>query len=141
MQGSILVKMPDNNYRLFNVDKNNGYVYDKKIKDPKDQKRYWYFREIKDRKKENVFLDKGGAIFAGDIYNIGLGKIIAIMYQNPSTKKEEIRVGVLADAGGAFTNNLYQLDLFAGVFRSKSKFNQWLSNLPNAVEAYILVKS
>jgi len=127
----------------FNVDKNNGFSYDKKIKDAKDQKRYWYFREIskKDIKtKKGIHINHGGCIFAGDLYNIGLGKIIALRYQNPLTKKDEIRLGVLADSGGALTNNLYQLDLFAGIFKNRIQFHDWIKQLPNAVEAYILIK-
>jgi membrane-bound lytic murein transglycosylase len=143
MQGSAFVRMPDGKTRLFNVDKNNGFSYDKKIKDAKDQKRYWYFREIskKDIKtKKGIHINHGGCIFAGDLYNIGLGKIIALRYQNPLTKKDEIRLGVLADSGGALTNNLYQLDLFAGIFKNRIQFHDWIKQLPNAVEAYILIK-
>jgi len=144
MQGSALIKMPDNKNRFFNVEKNNGFVYDKKIKDAKEQKRYWYFKEIQDKnfsKTNGVLLNHSGAVFAGDIYNIGLGKIIAIKYKNPLSKCDEVRLGVLADSGGALTNNLYQLDLFMGVFDNKDKFKSRIRNMPNSVEAYILVKS
>lgn len=143
MQGTTYIKMPDNRRRLFVVDKNNGFSYDKKIKNPSEQKRYWYFKEVTDSsyfKKKGVHLGHGGAIFAGDIYNVGLGKIVAIRYKNPCTKKYEIRLGILADSGSALINNLYQLDLFAGVFDSKYKFKNWLQQIPNTVEAYILVK-
>ncbi|MCK4650619.1 hypothetical protein KAT08_00430 [Candidatus Babeliales bacterium] len=137
MQGTAVVRMPDKRELVFNVDKNNGFVYDKKIKDKKEQKRYWYFRRLK---YSNFKKGRSGVIFAGDLYNIGLGKIILIRYKNPITRRKEIRLGVLADCGGAFTNNLYQLDLFAGVFKSKWRFKLWLSQLPNTSEAYILVK-
>ncbi len=141
MQGSILLNMPNGTQRLFNVDKNNGIAYDKKIKNPRKQKRYWYFKEInKNKFKNDNILNQGQVVFAGDIYNIGLGKIIAIKYKNPVSKKEEIRIGVLNDVGGAFANNLYQLDLFAGVFKNRSSFNNLIKTIPNSVEAYILVK-
>ncbi len=143
MQGTVLVRMPNKKELLFNVDKSNGIAYNKKVKDIKRQKRYWYFKQVKRDKAsmKNSILNHGGAVFAGDIYNIGLGKIIAIKYKNPVNKKEEIRLGVLNDVGGAFVNNLYQLDLFAGVFRNRCSFNRWIRKIPNAVQAYILVKS
>lgn len=142
MQGSILVNMPNGKKRLFNVDKNNGIAYDKKIKEPKLQKRYWYFKEIDNKSlRQNNILNQGCTVFAGDIYNIGLGKIIALRYQNLVSKKDEIRLGVLNDVGGAFANNLYQLDLFAGVFKNRDSFNDLIKTIPNSVEAYLLVKS
>lgn len=141
MQGTALVKMPDGKKRLFTVDMSNGFPYDKKIKDLKLQKRYWYFREVKGMKNlKGSILDQGGSVFAGDVFNIGIGKIIAIKYLNPSTRKKEIRLGVLNDVGGAFANNLYQLDLFAGVFKNKDDFRKWIRGVPDAVDAYIMVK-
>ena len=143
MQGSSYIKMPNGDMKYFNVDKNNGYVYDKKIKDPKQQKRYWYFKEVGNPRylrKGWVHLNFGGALFAGDIFNIGLGKIIAIRYKNRKSKRAEVRLGLLLDSGSALTGNLYQLDLFAGVFDNKSKFKDWLWQIPNTVEAYILIK-
>ncbi|MBD3231816.1 hypothetical protein GF322_04105 [Candidatus Dependentiae bacterium] len=140
MQGGIYVKMPNGKKRYFNVYMNNGFVYDKKIKDIKKQKRYWYFKEIKNLKDSGSYLNFGGVLFAGDIFNLGLGKIIAIKYKNRKNQKDEIRLGVLLDSGSALTNNLYQLDLFAGVFDNKKKFKDWLWGIPNTVEAYILVK-
>jgi len=140
MQGSIVVVMPDNKKRVFNVDKSNGIAYDKVLKDLKAQKRYWYFKEIKrdQMASSNAHLNHGQAIFAGDIHHIGIGKIIAILYTNPVNKKKEIRLGVLADTGGAFLNNLYQLDYFMGIFNNKSNFYSHIRYLPNTVEAFVL---
>ena len=53
----------------------------------------------------------------------------------------EIRLGILADTGSAFVNNLYQLDLYCGIFRNRREFDNWRKTLPNVVDAYILVKS
>lgn len=142
MQGTTIVKMPNNKLRVFSVDKDNEIEYDKKIKDRRKQKRYWYFKESKKSKKfggANI-LNLGKTVFAGDIYNIGLGKIIAIRYKNQLTKKMEWRLGILADTGGAFLNNLYQLDFYSGIFKSRSIFNKWRKIFPNNVQAYILVK-
>jgi hypothetical protein len=46
---------------------------------------------------------------------------------------------VIADTGGAFVNNLYQLDLFAGLFDSRKKFTSYLQTQPSCAQAYILV--
>lgn len=143
MQGSTVVHMPDGKERIFNVDKSNGMNYSKKLGGKRFQKRYWYFKEVKDinsDKQSLKILDQGSVLFAGDLYNVGLGKIIAIKYRNPVNKKEEIRLGVLADAGSALTNNLNQLDYFAGIFDNKRQFKNYIRNIPPYVECYILVK-
>ncbi len=143
MQGSIIVQMPDGKERIFNVDKSNGMNYSGKLGGKRFQKRYWYFKEIKDinNEKQNLrILNQGGVLFAGDLYNVGLGKIIAIKYQNPITREEEIRLGVLGDIGSAFTDNLHHLDYFAGIFNNKRQFRNYIRNIPPYVECYILVK-
>ncbi len=142
MQGSSIIKMPDGKEFIVSVDKNNGFAYDKTIKDRKNQKRYWYFRVIPRNKKfkEYNIINLGGALFAGDVYNIGFGKIVAIRYKSKRTGKMEMRLGVIADFGGAFVNNLYQLDFYGGVFNSKGNFYKWVSSMPRNVQAYILVK-
>jgi hypothetical protein len=137
MQGTAIIKMPDQRQVMFTVSKNNGIAYDTTLKDRKQQKRYWYFKGVG---RNRFGKDKTGVVFAGDLYNIGLGKIIAIKYQNNITKKKEIRLGVLSDFGGAFTNNLYQLDLFSGIFKKRWEFNKWKLQFPNFVEAYVLVR-
>lgn len=136
-QGTVIVKMPDKDYKVLHVYKNNGYGYDKTIRDRNNQKRYWFFRELDDAYK---IMGRRGVIFAGDIFNIGVGKIIALKYANPITQKPELRLGVLADTGGAFINNLYQLDIFAGVFSSEKKFAEHLKQTPDLAKAYILYK-
>jgi len=149
MQGSVQVRMPNGKRRIFSVDTNNGYEYDKKLQKRIDQKRYWYFKEVTNNVKSSRIKnfgiagiqDFGGTVFAGDINNIGLGKIIAIRYRNNINKKIEMRLGVLVDTGGAFVNNLYQLDYYAGTFNSRWSFNKWRAGLPDNVEAYILVKA
>ncbi|MCF7799601.1 hypothetical protein K9M16_01220 [Candidatus Babeliales bacterium] len=142
MQGSIVVEMPDGKNRIFNVDKSNGMDFDKIIKDLKAQKRYWYFKELEQNTIENniTHLNHGQAIFAGDINNIGIGKLISVVYINPVTKQKEARLGVLCDTGGAFKDNLYQLDYFMGIFDDKKHFYSQIRHLPNTVEAYILAK-
>ena len=145
-QGMVIVRMPDKTYKILNVHKNNGYNYDKTVQDCRQQKRYWFFRELGDeggaiKNLKNSILNRREVIFAGDIFNIGLGKIIALKYTNPVTKKSEMRLGVLADTGGAFVNNLYQLDIFAGVFSSQKKLSTYLKQAPELAEAYIVYKT
>ncbi len=145
MQGSIVVSLSDNMTKIFNVDQNNGIDYDRSLKDKKLQKRYWYFKELSDIKgygaqgTEKISILPEAA-FAGDVKNLGLGQFIAIRYQNTVTKEYEIRLGILADTGGAFADNLYQLDYFTGSFPSREAFKKHTKPLPTHVEAFILVK-
>jgi len=145
LQGSVVAIMPNGQEKIFNVDKNNGIDYDRTIKDSWKQRRYWYFKEIGNTKNYHdvqhlKLVSLGGVVFAGDIKNFGIGKIVAIRYTNPYTKKKELLLGVLADKGGAFENNLYQLDLFEGIFYNKKKFREHIKQYPDTVEAYFLKK-
>jgi len=143
MQGSMTVIMPNGTTRLFNVHKSNGFEYNKTIKQSYKQKKYWFFTEIKDKKKRKDrrlmdFTRLGGVAFAGDIAHLGLGKIIALNYKNPITHKNVIKLGVLADRGSAFSRNLYQLDLFTGNFDNRQAFNRYMRYLAPSAQAFIL---
>ena len=145
LQGSAIVKMPNGKQRLFNVHKSNEIPYDKQIKNSWDQKRFWFFKEVEcavgSTGKEHMrHINYAGVVFAGDVYRMGLGKIIGLKYQNPITKQEELRLGVLLDTGGAFEDNLYQIDLYAGIFDNREQFKDYIKQMPNTVHAYILVK-
>ncbi len=140
MQGSIMVKMPDGKQRMFNVHRNNGIGYDRKLKDPKQQRRYWYFKEVKGilgYGQDDKILVQPEVTFAGDVYNLGLGKIVAIRYLKQG--KPTIRLGVLADTGGAFVPNLYQLDYLAGVFPNRAAYQKGVAELPSFAETFILI--
>jgi len=144
MQGTVLVKFDDSSYKIFNVHLNNGIAFEKN-KPVLQQKRYWFFKELKHSAKsvetfKNKIKRRSGVIFAGDIHNIGTGKLIALRHTNPVTKQPEIRLGVLADTGSAFVNNLYQLDFFAGLFSSRSALSQHMKQLPIYTHAYLLSK-
>ncbi|KKQ48843.1 MAG: hypothetical protein US69_C0013G0020 [candidate division TM6 bacterium GW2011_GWF2_38_10] len=145
MQGSTLVRMPDQSFKIFMVNVCNGIPYNKKIRNPRDQKRYWYFREGKNSLQSiNEFKERlqsrQKVVFAGDINNIGIGKIIAIRHTNPSTKQPEVHLGVLADTGGAFINNLYQLDFFLGMYEDKDSLKKQQWHFPNNTQAFLLCK-
>lgn len=145
MQGTVMVTLPHGIYKFFNVDKNNGIAYDKNITDMKQQKRYWFFKEVSccggdDHATKKKLELRREVVFAGDIYNIGIGKVIALLYRNKITQQPEIRLGILADTGGAFVNNLYQLDLFSGIFNNRTEWRKLTTNLPCYAHAYILRK-
>ena len=144
MEGSICIELPGGEKKYFNVDRNNGIPYDSKIKNPWDQKRYWYFGEVRQpqgygmdiRSQMRIF---PGAVFAGDIYNLGLGKLMGIFYKGRNGK-QEMRIGILADTGGAFAPNLSQLDYYAGVFTTRVQFNQKVRTLPVFAQVYLFIK-
>ena len=142
MQGTILINFTDGSQSFFNVDKNNGIAYVRGLK-ATEQKRYWYFRQVDSIKGYGHNINakisiKPGVTFAGDILNIGLGRIVVIEYTKGGQKK--LRMGVIADTGGAFLPNLAQLDLLAGTFKNRREFTQYIRQLPEYATAYFLVK-
>jgi hypothetical protein len=142
MQGTILIQFTDGTQRFFNVDRNNGISYVKGL-NPRLQKRYWYFRQVDDIKGYGYKIDskisiKPGVTFAGDVLNIGLGRVIVMEYDQGG--KKQLRMGVIADTGGAFLPNLHQLDYLAGIFKDYKKFQQYIRQLPTYATPYILVK-
>ncbi|MEH1856827.1 MAG: hypothetical protein V7L21_02215 [Nostoc sp.] len=142
MEGTILINFTDGYKAFFNVDRNNGMAYIRGLK-ATAQKRYWYFREVDAIKGYGYKIDakisiKPGVTFAGDVLNIGLGKVIVIEHTQGGGK--HLQMGVIADTGGAFLPNLYQLDFLAGIFKNKTEFGQNISQLPDYATAYFLVK-
>jgi hypothetical protein len=142
MQGTILINFTDGYRAFFNVDRNNAMPYIRGLK-ATAQKRYWYFREVDAIKGYGYKIDakisiKPGVTFAGDVLNIGLGRVIIIEHTKGGRK--HLQMGVMADTGGAFLPNLYQLDFLAGIFKSQKEFRQNISQLPEYATAYFLVK-
>jgi hypothetical protein len=142
MEGTILIKFTDGSQGYFNVDRSNEIPYVRGLK-ATAQKRYWYFRKVDDIKGYGYKIDakisiKPGVTFAGDVLNIGLGKIIVLEHSRGGRK--QLQMGVIADTGGAFLPNLYQLDFLAGIFQSKQDFGRHITKLPEYATAYILVK-
>ncbi len=138
MEGTVLIKFNDGTKGFFNVDRSNEIAYVKGL-DRKDQKRYWYFKPV-DRIKgygqaiNSKISIEPGVTFAGDVLNIGLGKLVVI------SSADGMRMGAIADTGGAFLPNLHQLDFLAGTFDGKAAFDQAARSLPEYVTAYFLVK-
>lgn len=142
LEGTILVNFPDGSKTYFNVDRNNEIAYVRGLA-ATAQKRYWYFREVDAIKGYGYKIDakisiKPGVTFAGDVLNIGLGKIIVLEY-NKSGRKN-LQMGIIADTGGAFLPNLHQLDFLAGIFKNNKDFGQHIQEFPDYAQAYILVK-
>ena len=145
MQGTVVVKFPDTSYKILHVHQTNGIAYDRDQKNAFEQERYWFFKDVAsgDQAQQQAldrFKQRKEVIFAGDLNHIGLGKLIAVSHINPVTQKHELRLGILADTGGAFDNNLYQLDLFGGFFENKQALKRYLAYLPTATQASILYK-
>lgn len=142
MEGTILINFNDGSKGLFNVDRNNGMAYIRGLAAPA-QKRYWYFRQVDAIKGYGYKIDAKisiapGVTFAGDVLNIGLGRVVVLEYTQGGRK--QLKLGVIADTGGAFLPNLYQLDFLAGVFKNTQDFNQHIKQLPEYATAYFLVK-
>ncbi len=142
MQGTILINFTDGSKGLFNVDRNNEMPYLRGVK-ATAQKRYWYFRQVDAIKGYGYKIDakisiKPGVTFAGDVLNIGLGRVIVLEHTKGGRK--QLQLGVLSDTGGAFLPNLHQLDFLAGVFQNRKDFDQHIRQLPEYATAYILVK-
>jgi hypothetical protein len=142
MQGTILINFTDGSRGFFNVDRNNGMSYIRGLK-ATSQKRYWYFRQVDAIKGYGHKIDakisiKPGVTFAGDVLNIGLGRIVIIEHNQGGRK--QLQMGVIADTGGAFLPNLYQLDFLAGIFPNQNSFRRYIRQLPEYANAYFLVK-
>jgi hypothetical protein len=142
MQGTILVKFNDGSSAYFNVDRNNGIAYDRALR-PRAQKRYWYFRQVRaikgyGNKIQNKIDIEPGVTFAGDVFNIGLGRIVVLEHEVQG--KKSLTLGVVADTGGAFLPNLYQLDYLAGTFPNRQEFFRQTYRMPEYARAYFLIK-
>ncbi len=142
MQGTVLVRFGGGSSAYFNVDRNNGIAYVRGL-EPRDQKRYWYFRPVKaikgyGNKIQNKIDIEPSVTFAGDVFNLGLGKIVVL--DTGIAGQKRLILGVVADTGGAFIPNLYQLDYLAGLFPNRQTFSQQTGYVPDFVKAYILVK-
>ena len=139
LQGTAYVTFADGSTTYFNVDKNNGIAYVPGLAQ-RQQERFWYFKEVTKLNGYGLNSDvkipiEPGVTFAGDVLNIGLGKIVAIEDRN-----QNIRLGIIADTGGAFLPNLHQLDFFAGVFPDRTTYQQAVSDLPEYTKTYFLLR-
>jgi hypothetical protein len=136
MQGTVKIDTFDG-ARFFNVHRNNGIGYKRGLK-KREQKRYWYFKETQG--PLGYGKDAGYKIpihsmvtVAGDLNHWGLGKLVMLTY------KGEHRLAVLADTGGAFENNHYQLDYLGGYFKDWADYVNTYRTFPDYFEARFLI--
>jgi hypothetical protein len=149
LQGTGVLNV-DGKVRYFNVHRNNGIAYDYTM-GKREQPRYWYFIETPEimgygYNQPSKIGIKPQVTFAGNVADLGLGKLIMVSYsiKNSDTKNSKnlqtiSRLGVLADQGGAFDNNLFQLDLLVGSYRGWTDYHQANKHLPDYARAWILL--
>ena len=138
MQGTVEVRLPNGRTQRYNVHDNNGIPWDPATPTGSAQGRYWTFRAVDEiRGVEGVSLEPWVSV-AGDIHNVGFGKLVALTAPD-AAGAPTIRLAVLADTGGAFEPNLFQLDWLAGSFRSHTAYTAHVAHLPRRVAASVLV--
>ncbi|NQY63798.1 MAG: MltA domain-containing protein [Alteromonadaceae bacterium] len=167
LQGTGVLNI-DGKKRYFNVHRNNGIAYDYSI-GKRDQARYWYFIETPGimgygKTQESKIAVKPHVTFAGNVADLGLGKLMMVTYlknkkhqskhlsnhlskhqrnksqQNGQKEKQTIsRIGIIADQGGAFDNNLFQLDLLVDSYRGWQDYHQDNKHLPDYAQAWIML--
>lgn len=129
--------------RYFNVHRNNGIAYDYSI-GKREQARYWYFAEVSSimgygKTLASKIAVKPHVTFAGNVKDLGLGKLFLVSFIQKGEKVS--RIGVLADQGGAFDNNLFQLDLLVDSYKGWSDYHQANKSMPDYAQAWLLIKS
>lgn len=143
LQGTIVADFgPRIGKKIFNVHRCNNIAYDKR-KNPYQQERYWYFKQVDGIKgygkdAEHKITVDPAVTFAADLPHLGLGKLLMIQYKSPAGTLIS-KGGILADTGGAFANNLYQVDYLAGSFSGKTTYLKATRHLPDYVQAYFMV--
>jgi hypothetical protein len=128
--------------KIFNVHRSNNIAYDP-TKGPYEQERFWYFKQVDGIKgygkdAEHKISVNPEVTFAADLVQLGLGKLLLIQYPDKSGDIVS-KAGILADTGGAFADNLYQVDYLAGSYPGKGAFNKASYHLPDYVTAYFMV--
>jgi len=136
MQGTVMIE-GGNEPQFYNVHRNNGIGYNRDLK-KRQQQRYWYFKATASvlgyGKDANYKIPIHPHVtVAGDIAHLGLGKLIML------THNGESRLAVLADTGGAFANNQYQLDYLGGYFYNWQDYIKTYRTFPDYFEARILL--
>lgn len=141
LQGTVVVPAGQQ-YRYYNVHRTNGIPYDR-TKTPEQQQRYWYFKEVQSvlgygKDADYKIPIKPQVTVAGDIPQLGLGKLILLA--TPESGVMYYRLTILADTGGAFANNLFQLDWLSGYYRGWADYFAANKHRGDYSEAYLLLK-
>lgn len=140
LQGTGVLKIGDS-VEYFNVHRNNGIPYNYAIGKSK-QPRYWYFSKVPSIMGYGKSLERKIPVipqvtFAGNVKDLGLGKLILVNYE--VNNQNVSRMGVLADQGGAFDDNLFQLDLLVDSYTGWSDYHKANKHLPDYANAWILL--
>ena len=141
LQGTLVADF-GSQLKTFNVHRCNNIPYDK-AQNPYQQERYWYFKSVDGIKgygkdAEDKITVNSEVTFAADLEHFGLGKLLMVQYPG-KTGKIVTRAGIFADTGGAFQNNLYQVDFLTGTYAGIAAFNQATRHLPDYVTAYFML--
>lgn len=139
MQGTVVVDFPDGTVTL-NVHRNNGMAWKPELaREPERQDRVWYFREVAGLcgygADDKVRLEPR-VVVAGDVASLGLGGLYALTWGDGSAAR--MRLVLLADTGGAFHPNLFQLDWLVGTFALRADFEREARDVPDRVRAFAL---
>ena len=143
MQGTVIADFgPPVGKKTFNVHRVNNIAYDR-TKNPYQQERFWYFKQVDGIKGYGKDADHKITVnpevtFAADLTQFGLGKMLLIQYRDKSGEMIN-RAGIFADTGGAFADNLYQVDYLAGSYYGKAAYLKATQALPDYVAAYFMV--
>jgi len=140
LQGTGVLQV-DGLTRYFNVHRNNGIAYDYHI-GKREQARYWYFSEVPSilgygkTIEEKIPLVPYVSV-AGNVKQLGLGKLVLLSYSTNNASSSHL--AVLADEGGAFDNNLFQLDHLVGSYEGWSDYHQANKHLPDYAKVWLMV--
>ena len=140
LQGTGVLKI-DGKTRYFNVHRNNGIAYDYHL-GKREQARYWYFAEVPSvlgygkTIEEKIPLANHVAL-AGNVEQLGIGRLFMLNY--PVNGKQHSHMAVLADEGGAFDDNLFQLDWLVGSYYGWKDYYQANKHIPDYADVWMLV--
>jgi hypothetical protein len=141
LQGTGVLNV-DGKIRYFNVHRNNGIAYNYSI-GKREQSRYWYFAEVPSimgygKNLKSKIAVKPHVTFAGNVKDLGLGKLFLVSFEQEGTQVS--RLGVLADQGGAFDDNLFQLDLLVDSYKGWDDYHLANKTMPDYAQAWLLVR-
>jgi hypothetical protein len=141
LQGTAVVD-DNGRRRYFNVHRNNGIAYDRTLR-PEQQERYWYFKEVPGvlgygKDADYKIPVRPRVTVAGDIFQLGLGR--SVLLQTTEHGRPTYRLTVMADTGGAFHDNLYQLDWLSGYYRDWDDYQANNRHIGDYAHAWLLLK-
>ncbi len=142
LQGTAVVDEPSGKRRYFNVHRNNGIAFDRTLR-PIQQERYWYFKEVPGvlgygKDADYKIPIKPKVTVAGDIFQLGLGRLILLRTEEHG--QPVFRLTIMADTGGAFHDNLYQLDWLSGYYRDWDDYHRNNRHISDYADAWLLLK-